>query len=145
MTQNGYTRRSSILCPRPTWVYVISDGPACKIGITGNVKNRMDTLQIGNSQRLGCFGTWLLRSYDHAFFVEQLALWACRNHRGPGEWVFTNREFAVVSLVEYVIRNVYKIKLNDPSCSGSPYLKSMQQRILESGGNPVLSRRGYVV
>lgn len=90
---------------KATWIYVVSDGTAIKIGLCDHVESRMADLQGGNPRRLKLHAAWHMRAYDYAYWVEQAVLRAGRRHRVCGEWLAAKPE-AVTRLVNGILRNV---------------------------------------
>ena len=53
-----------------TWLYVLRDGHAVKIGITKNMEQRLDNLQTGNSRPIRVVTTRLFNTRSEAQAVE---------------------------------------------------------------------------
>lgn len=123
----------------PLWVYVATDGTACKIGVAFSPERRVATLQVGNPRRIRLCAMWRTKHPDIAFCVEQIALRACGRHSCSGEWV-SAPPVAVQRLVDWVTRNLGKTQVRNPAGMREVQLAMLLERILAMSGNLIVER-----
>ena len=66
--------------------YIISNGKYCKIGITENIKNRLNTLQTGSSEKLTEVEKWYFKKRVTVEFIEDEAEKYLLPYKIRGEW-----------------------------------------------------------
>lgn len=97
-------------------VYVVGPitGFPCKVGVAGNLKKRVDTLQTGHWEELSIHHAVMVRSKSLAFKVEKLAMNRLKDHRIRGEWfnVFAKDAAKVLNDLIDEMDGILKIKGN---------------------------------
>lgn len=87
----------------PHWVYVIGnmDFGWVKIGFTGDVPKRFNTLQVGVPFKLQRLASWKVANIGEAVRLERLAHDRVEKHRIRGEW-YGMTIAQIVDLAEYL-------------------------------------------
>ena len=83
--------------------YIISNGKYCKIGITENIKNRLNTLQTGSSEKLTEVEKWYFKNRVTVEFIEDEAEKYLLPYKIRGEWYRLDSK-EIIQIINHILK-----------------------------------------
>jgi hypothetical protein len=84
-------------------IYVISDGDSCKIGVAGDINDRISGLQTASPKKLNVGYRLKCKNSRVAYKIEKIAHKILSGKRLEGEWFSCSTEEAILSISEAVL------------------------------------------
>lgn len=118
---------------KKSYVYIITDGEDCKVGVSDNPAKRLKQLQTGNPKKLKIVDTFEVPRKEIAFKVEKEAHSKIQSlYEKRGEWFKGATEYHVSMIVDTAFMKFTESEM-DCSLDFDQYLQRLRQARRESG------------
>jgi hypothetical protein len=67
-------------------VYILQAGDYIKVGVSNNIKNRINQMQTGNPKKINLIAKRSFNKRSEAFYIEGVIHQFLKDHRQSGEW-----------------------------------------------------------